>query len=93
MIDPIGLRLPNCYFYQRGLITMTRLIDEPEGWRHLQELAQREKDPQLLASIIDKMNRLLDRHQWSASTDTQPRPGRISDRATRLEAGPDRAIE
>ena len=78
---------------QRGLITMTRLIDEPEGWRHLQELAQREKDPQLLASIIDKMNRLLDRHQWSASTDTQPRPGRISDRATRLEAGPDRAIE
>ena len=64
---------------------MTRLIDEPEGWRHLQELAQREKDPLLLASIIDKMNRLLDQHEWSAPTDTQPRLGRISGRATSLE--------
>ncbi len=37
-----------------------QLPDEPKGWRALQLMAQRETDPQKLASIIDKMNRLLD---------------------------------
>jgi hypothetical protein len=46
-------------------------IDEPEGWRHLQEMAQGEQDPLALAAIIDKMNRLLDQHDWSAAK----RPG------------------
>lgn len=47
------------------------LPDEPRGWRGLQEMAQREKDPRVLASIIDKMNRLLDQHEWIAAIDTQ----------------------
>src|ERR1700728_2013629 len=85
--DPIGLRLPNCYFYQRGVIAMARLIDEPEGWQHLQDMAKQEKDPQQLASIIDKMNRLLDQHEWKAPTEAHPHPRhcRMSDRAARLE--------
>jgi hypothetical protein len=40
-----------------------RWPQEPEGWRDLQTQAQREDDPQRLASIIDEMNRLLDRHE------------------------------
>lgn len=39
------------------------LPDEPKGWRKLQAMAQREKDPQKLASILDKMNDLLDAHE------------------------------
>ncbi|MGA9507792.1 MAG: hypothetical protein WBV55_04000 [Candidatus Sulfotelmatobacter sp.] len=66
---------------------MAQLIDEPEGWRHLQDMAQREKDPQLLASIIDKMNHLLDQHEWKAPMETYPHPrlSRTSDREIRLE--------
>jgi hypothetical protein len=45
-------------------------MDEPEGWRELQEMAQREEDPKVLASIIDKMNRLLDRHERIAAKQT-----------------------
>ena len=40
-----------------------RLPNEPKGWRKLQRMAQRENDPQKLASIIDRMNRLLDSHE------------------------------
>jgi hypothetical protein len=43
------------------------LLDEPKGWRKLQSMAQREKDPQKLASIIDQMNRLLDQHERMAA--------------------------
>jgi hypothetical protein len=39
------------------------LLDEPPGWRHLQAMAQQEKDPHRLAFIIDQMNCLLDRHE------------------------------
>lgn len=35
------------------------LPEEPEGWRELQEKAQRERDPKKLAALIDKMNELL----------------------------------
>jgi hypothetical protein len=38
-------------------------VDEPEGWRILQAMAQNENDPERLASIIDCMNRLLDAHE------------------------------
>jgi hypothetical protein len=63
------------------------LPDEPNGWRRLQEMAQREKDPRVLVSIIDKMNRLLDQHERSAAEDTQHSVshGRSSDPAVRLE--------
>jgi hypothetical protein len=37
-----------------------RLPDEPKGWRKLQKMAQQEDDPEKLASIIERMNRLLD---------------------------------
>ncbi len=47
------------------------LLNEPKGWRHLQEMAQREQDPQALAAIIDKMNRLLDQHNWSGVLEPQ----------------------
>ncbi len=45
-----------------------RLPNEPKGWRKLQRMAQRENDPQKLASIIDRMNRLLDWHEKKAAT-------------------------
>lgn len=45
-----------------------RLPKEPKGWRKLQRMAQRENDPQKLASIIDRMNRLLDRTEKKAAT-------------------------
>jgi hypothetical protein len=47
-----------------------RLPNEPKGWRKLQRMAQRENDPQKLASIIARMNRLLDRHEKKAATQT-----------------------
>jgi hypothetical protein len=43
------------------------LDDEPKGWRQLQELAQREKDPKELAQIIDLMNQLLTEHEKAAA--------------------------
>ena len=46
-------------------------LNEPKGWRHLQEMAQREQDPQALAAIIDKMNCLLDQHNWSGVLEPQ----------------------
>ncbi len=45
------------------------LLEEPRGWRSLQEMAQRERDPQRLASIIDQMNRLLDQNERMAAGD------------------------
>ena len=47
------------------------LADEPEGWRHLQEMAQRERNPKRLIEIIDQMNRLLDKHERRASGGTR----------------------
>lgn len=47
------------------------LPDEPEGWRILQALAQQERDPVKLASIIDKMNSLLAWHESRADADGQ----------------------
>jgi hypothetical protein len=63
------------------------LTNEPEGWRRLQEMAQRERDPQVLASLIDKMNSLLDQHARIAAAETEhPAPSRSgSDPAVRLE--------
>jgi hypothetical protein len=47
------------------------VANEPEGWRRLQEMAQRESDPQVLASLIDEMNALLDQHARIAAAETQ----------------------
>jgi hypothetical protein len=41
-------------------------LDEPEGWRILWESAQREKDPQKLALLIDQLNQLLTQHEKAA---------------------------
>jgi hypothetical protein len=43
------------------------LRDEPKGWKRLQGEAQRERDPQKLALIIDQLNRLLDQHERLAA--------------------------
>ena len=43
------------------------LRDEPKGWKRLQRKAQRERDPQKLALIIDQLNRLLDEHERLAA--------------------------
>jgi len=66
------------------------LLDEPRGWRTLQAMAQRERDPQKLASMIEEMNRLLDRRERMAATDAeQPEPlNRTSDGAISLEVQP-----
>jgi hypothetical protein len=53
------------------------LTNEPEGWRRLQEMAQRESDPEVLASLIDKMNSLLDHHARVTATEIQhPAPSK-----------------
>ena len=44
------------------------LRDEPKGWKQLQARAQKERDPQKLALIIDELNRLLDEHERMAAT-------------------------
>jgi hypothetical protein len=67
------------------------LLDEPRGWRKLQAMAQRERDPQKLAFIIDQMNRLLDRHERMAATQNAEDPrslSRISDGVISLEVQP-----
>lgn len=63
------------------------LMHEPDGWRRLQEMAQRESDPQVLASLIDKMNALLDQHVRIVAAETQhPAPSRRgADPSPRLE--------
>jgi hypothetical protein len=43
------------------------LPNEPKGWKELQEMAQREDDPQKLAGIIEQMNRLLDEDEKEAA--------------------------
>ncbi len=53
--------------------------DEPEGWRQLQELAQRETDPRKLAAIIDEMNKLLaERERGGGKSPGPPKPGAAS---------------
>ena len=66
------------------------LLDEASGWRKLQSMAQRERDPQYLAFMIEEMNRLLDRHERMATGNAEE-PGsqnRISDGAISLEVQP-----
>jgi len=36
---------------------------EPPGWRKLCEMAQKEKDPEKLKAMIERINRLLDMHE------------------------------
>jgi hypothetical protein len=64
-----------------------KLSDEPQGWDQLQKMAQREKDPQVLAFIIEKMNRLLDHHEMSVRAETEwpASRGGISKPAVRIE--------
>lgn len=38
-------------------------LHEPKGWRVLQEMAQRETDPQRFQVILDQLNHLLDEHE------------------------------
>jgi hypothetical protein len=47
-------------------MTIVERLGEPKGWRRLQTMAQKETDAQRLESIIDQMNRLLDRHEKRA---------------------------
>jgi hypothetical protein len=64
-----------------------KLSDEPQGWGQLQRMAQREKDPRVLAFIIEKMNLLLDHHERSVRAETEwpAIRGGISEPAVRLE--------
>ena len=64
------------------------LLDEPKGWRKLQAMAQRENDPQKLASIIDQMNQLLDEHERMAadrSSSAGMSRNRVSDNPIKLD--------
>lgn len=54
-------------------------LDEPRGWRKLQAMAQREEDPQKLAFILERMNRLLDRYERQASAKEPASRNRSSD--------------
>jgi hypothetical protein len=51
-----------------GAVNKMSPVDEPKGWRILQAMAQSENDPERLASIIDRMNRLLDAHERRPSS-------------------------
>jgi hypothetical protein len=48
------------------------MLEEPKGWKCLQELAQREKDPRRLAQIIDQMNQLLTEQERAAADEERP---------------------
>jgi len=50
------------------------LPGEPEGWRELQERAQRERDPRKLEMIIAEMNRLLTECEKRAVASDGPEP-------------------
>ncbi len=49
-------------------------LDEPEGWRLLWGRAQREKDPEKLAKLIDEKNQLLSEHEKAAALEETPSP-------------------
>jgi hypothetical protein len=67
-----------------------RLPNEPKGWRTLQRMAQRENDPQKLASIIDRMNRLLDQDEKQAATKA---PGEEASRAMNCDESPQLSLQ
>jgi hypothetical protein len=50
------------------------LPGEPEGWRELQERAQREREPRKLEAIIEEMNRLLTECEKRAVVGEGPHP-------------------
>jgi hypothetical protein len=50
-------------------------MEEPPGWRILQDRARRETDPKKLARIIDEMNELLTQcERAAASCQTKRKP-------------------
>jgi hypothetical protein len=53
----------DCDSGAKGQLKKMSPADEPKGWRILQAMAQSENDPERLACIIDRMNRLLDAHE------------------------------
>jgi hypothetical protein len=40
----------------------------PRGWKKLHDLAQNESDPKKLATLIDRLNSLLDDHEKMLAT-------------------------
>jgi hypothetical protein len=48
-----------------------RLPDEPKGWRKLQAMAQKERNPEKLAAILERMNRLLTAHEKQSSGESK----------------------
>jgi hypothetical protein len=48
-----------------------RLPDEPKGWRKLQAMAQKEHNPEKLAAILKRMNRLLTAHEKQSLGETK----------------------
>lgn len=54
-----------------------RLPDEPKGWRKLCAMAQKERDPNKLATIIERINRLLTAHEKQSASNQQVKTGRL----------------
>ncbi|HUK25423.1 MAG TPA: hypothetical protein VLV49_12645 [Terriglobales bacterium] len=50
------------------------LPDEPKGWRELQAQAQKERDPQKLAKLINRMNQILAQTEKSKVTRKARKP-------------------
>ena len=50
------------------------LPGEPKGWRKLQAMAQKERDPKKVAAIIERMNRLLATHENKSLSKQQVKP-------------------
>ena len=54
-----------------------RLPDEPKGWRKLCAMAQKERDPNRLANIIERINCLLTAHEKQLARNQQVKKGRL----------------
>lgn len=61
-----------CRAYSWPWLGQSMVSDEPSGWRCLWEKAQRERDPEKLAALIDQMNRLLTAHEKAAAERERP---------------------
>jgi hypothetical protein len=50
------------------------LPNEPKGWRQLQAMAQKERKPEKLADILERINRLLTAHEKKSLRQQQAKP-------------------
>ena len=50
------------------------LPNEPKGWRQRQAMAQKERNPEKLAAILERRNRLLTAHEKKSLRQEKTKP-------------------